>query len=141
LTDQIALDILVPKGGDLAALVKSLDGEYYDEVVSKLEERLVELTIPAGTVKQSEAAKLKDVLKADPFRLVRPFSDRDAQFARLGSVVDERNLYISDILPKAYRELTPFGFEAAAATAVVFARESAVIRPPQAEKHKVTSGA
>ncbi|MCB0404492.1 MAG: hypothetical protein KDD51_06875 [Bdellovibrionales bacterium] len=136
--DQIAVDILVPKSGKLSDLAGVLSGSYYDKVVSGLKSENVELTLPAGKVEQQEAAKLKDSLKAEPFKLSRAFDEKNAQFKPLGSVAGDLNLYINDILTKTFYEVTPFGFEAAAATAVVFSRESAVI-PRQPLQAKVNS--
>lgn len=134
--DQIALDILVPKSGKLSDLAGVVNGAYYDEVIRGLEAKTVNLTMPAGKVEQTEAAKLKDRLTAAPFSVTRPFSDADAQFGLLGTVAGDLNLFINDILTKTFYEVTPFGFEAAAATAVIFARESAVfpVEEPLTEK-------
>lgn len=140
LTNQIALDVLVPRNGNLATLAEDLSGSYYAEVVAGLRDREIKLTMPAGKVEQKEAARLKASLTARPFELRRSFDSGLAQFGLLGTVVDRRNLYINDVLTKTFYEMSPFGFEAAAATAVIFARESAVI-PRPAEEHKITSGA
>lgn len=136
LEDEVALDILVPLDGDLDTLVENLGAEYYHNLVKNLKPQDIRLTITAGKVEQEEAAKLKEVLKAKPFMVTRPFSEGSAQFGPLGSEITKRNIYISDILTKTFYEVTPFGFEAAAATAVVFARETAVL-PPTFVNHKV----
>ncbi|MCB0418120.1 MAG: hypothetical protein KDD39_10745, partial [Bdellovibrionales bacterium] len=136
--DQIAVDILVPKSGKLSDLAAVLSGSYYGKVIAGMKQETVELTIPAGKVEQQEAAKLKESLQAAPFRVARPFAEKSAQFKPLGSVKGDLNLYINDILTKTFYEVTPFGFEAAAATAVVFSRESAVI-PTQPVVAKVES--
>lgn len=137
--NQIALDVLVPLKGNLHDLVKTLNGERYSEIVARLTPKHIELTMPAGKVEQQEAAKLKTFLMERPFLLTRSFDDHRAQFGLLGTVADKRNIFINDVLTKTFYEVTPFGFEAAAATAVVFARETSV-SPTTFENHLVDSG-
>lgn len=140
MTNQIALDILVPEDGKLDDLAERLDAGYYNELVSKLAQKDIKLSIPAGKVEHKDATKLKAILTEIPFDLKRSFDPNDAQFGKLGTVVDKKNIHINDILTKTFYEVTPFGFEAAAATAIVFARESAIFRP-KSEEHVIDTPA
>lgn len=119
---EIALDILVPTStSDLDKLVASLSGKAYTDLVGKLKPEMVELKLPASLVKQKEALRLGSTLTSAPFKLDRPFDQDNAQFGPMGSTVKEANLYINDVAHKVFYEVTPFGFEAAAATAVIMA--------------------
>jgi len=137
--NQIALDVIVPRNGKLGELVAKLNAGYYSKIVDGLRGKNIELTLPAGKVEQENAAKLKKLLIKKPFSVVLPFSDSSADFKALGREINDRRIYIADILTKAFYEMTPFGFEAAAATAVVFARETAILVPTGFEKHVVKS--
>jgi len=137
--DQIALDILVPKTGGVTELAKVLDAAYYNKVVAGLQPQMVKLTMPAGKIVQGKAATLKPVLEQPPFNMLRIFSDSLAQFNPLGSVEDKAKLYVSDILTKTFYETSPFGFEAAAATAVVLSKETAGINPPEPIQRTIAS--
>lgn len=127
--NQIALDIIVPRSGKIADLAEKLDAEYYNDLVAKMKETSIKLTVPAGKVEMKDAAKLKEVLTDMPFDLKRAFSPKDAEFQKLGTVEGKKNIYIDNILTKTFYEVSPFGFEAAAATAVIFGREAAIFRP------------
>ncbi len=131
-SDQIALDILVPKSGDLDKLVGQLDGAYYADVVSKMKPQEVDLSIPAGKVEQGEPLSLVNALKAAPFRVLKAFDREQAEFSLLGETKRKYRLFISDVVTKTFYEVTPFGFEAAAATAVTFAAATSVSEPPPA---------
>ncbi|MBY0371448.1 hypothetical protein K2X33_12225 [bacterium] len=137
--DQIALDTIVPVSGDLKGLVKKLTGSNYAAWVASLQTKEIELTMPAGKVEPKGAVKLAKVLQDAPFNVQRPFSDENAQFNLLGSVRGEANLYISEVLTKTFHEMTPFGFEAAAATAIMVARAtSALPGGSSVEQHTIS---
>lgn len=125
---EVALDILVPQDGKLDSLIAAIDSKEYGDLVSKMAPQSIALTIAAGKVEQGEALSLVEPLKAAPFRVLRPFDADAAEFGLLGQTKGKNRLYISDILTKTFYEVTPFGFEAAAATAVVIAERTA-IRP------------
>lgn len=129
-SDQIALDILVPAKGKMDALVASLNGAKYADIISKLKRQEVRLSITAGKVQQGEPLSLTKPLTATPFRLARPFSPETAQFGLLGETSRGHRLFISDVVTKTFYEVTPFGFEAAAATAVLVGAATAVPKPP-----------
>ncbi len=139
--DQVALDIIVPKDGDLSALVDLIDQDYYEKIVSGLKPKAIELVSPAGKVEQGKAASLVKTLKAAPFKVLMAFDAEEAQFQPLGSVPSENNIYISDIITKTFYEMTPFGFEAAAATAIMFAEATSIQEPPAFEKREIKSAA
>ncbi|MBY0371447.1 hypothetical protein K2X33_12220 [bacterium] len=136
---QIALDTIVPTSGDLKDLVKKLSGSTYAAWVASLQKKYIKLTMPAGKVEPKESVKLAKVFQAAPFNILRPFSGKDAQFAPIGSVAGETNLFIGDVLTKTFHEMTPFGFEAAAATAVVMRSlaTSAPEAPPVPQVHAI----
>ncbi len=135
-SDQVALDILVAKDGKLDTLAAALDSSKYSSLVDSLSFEMVELKISAGKVEQSDALSLSSKLQAAPFRLVRSFDQDLAQFGLLGSVKKGNKLYISEVLTKTFYEVTPFGFEAAAATAVSVAAATSL--PPLPKPMSVT---
>ena len=132
--DEIAVDILVPKAGDLRTLAKSLNGKYYEEIVEKFKVKEIILSMPAGRVEQQRAEKLKQFLIEKPFDLKQSFDKSAANFLAMGQVKDKRNLYIDDILTKTFYEVSPFGFEAAAATAVLMAGKTSAPKQPEARR-------
>lgn len=131
---EITLDIFTAKTGNLKDLVGKLDGVSYTKAVAGMKPTDMKLLIVAGKVEQKEAISLKGIFSKNPFNLVRTFDKENAQFGLLGSTVAERNLYINDIATKTFYEVTPFGFEAAAATAVRFASAGAIGTPPPTHK-------
>jgi serpin B len=133
-SDQIALDIITHPKNDLNALVNSLDGKTYAKAVASAKGKQIILNLPAGKVEQEEPLKMVPVFKAAPFNISIPFDKQKASFGLLGTTkrVDD-TLYISDIVTKTFYEVTPFGFEAAAASAVLISAESASISDPPVE--------
>lgn len=135
--NQIAVDILSSQDGKLDTLVHALNGDRYKKLVDGIALKNIKLTIAAGKVEQAQALKLKPRLTAKPFAMTLPFSPAAARFTSMGDTKNKENLYISDILTKMFYEVTPFGFEAAAATAVMMARETAVAEPPKYTPYSV----
>jgi serpin B len=133
--EAIALDVIESPKGDLDALVSYLTGDNYGKAVAKLQPTDLELTISAGRVSQSSPLKMIPVLAGQPFNLSLPFDKKFAQFAPLGTTSTKKSiLHIGDVVTKTFYEVTPFGFEAAAATAVTFAAATSVQLPPPSHK-------
>jgi serine protease inhibitor len=120
--DQVALDVIVPRKGSIEDLLGSLTGKAYSDLVADITLSPIELNMPAAKVEQKEALKLKDIFQSVAFNVTRPFDPSLAQFSLLGSTRGEHNLHVSEVLTKTFYEVTPLGFEAAAATAVIMSR-------------------
>jgi serpin B len=129
-TNQIALDILVPTDGDTDKLVGNLTGQSYQEIVKGLRRTWMKVVLPSGKVEQANGAKLKTHLTEEPFLANLPFDRDNADFRLMGQTPNQSRLYVGEILTKASYELSPFGFEAAAATAVIISMRTAAPHAP-----------
>ena len=122
---ELSMVVVLPKQNDgLAELEKTLSASTLDGMLSKLQEKNVDVYLPR--FKMTVAFKLNDVLQSlgmsDAF---------DKQRARFGGVTpDPRGLYISAVLHKAFVEVNEEGTEAAAATAIIKAAGAAIKREP-----------
>jgi serine protease inhibitor len=112
------LDILYPEDGDLKRLAQSLAVRgFYKNVVKKMKYEKLELTLPVGKVEPGNTYKLKSILQA--LGLKSAFDPEKARFGSLGKTrAFESNLYLEDVFTRTVYEITPFGFEAAAAAAI-----------------------
>jgi serpin B len=109
--NQLSMVILLPDSGKFESLQNSLNAALVNHIVSDLQSRQVDLTIPKFQF-ESEFS-LADTLAA--MGMPAAFSG-DADFS---GMTGNRELTISDILHKAFVSVDEAGTEAAAATAVV----------------------
>ncbi|MBY0371446.1 hypothetical protein K2X33_12215 [bacterium] len=120
--DQIALDILVPSGASLEGTIAGLTGRRYAAFVKLLAPTDVELTIAAGKLEPQKAFQLGDVFQTPDYSVRRAFDSDLAEFDPLGRLSNGAAFHISEVRTKSFYEVTPFGFEAAAGTAIATAR-------------------
>jgi serpin B len=109
--NQLSMVILLPDSGKFESFQNSLNAALVNHIVSDLQSRQVDLTIPKFQF-ESEFS-LADTLAA--MGMPAAFSG-DADFS---GMTGNRELTISDILHKAFVSVDEAGTEAAAATAVV----------------------
>ena len=116
------LIILPKKDDDLARVEKQLTTKNLSTWMDKLRTHDVKITLPRFTF--ASQFKLTDTLKA--MGMTEPFS-MGADFSGMAKT-KKKDLYISDVVHKAFVTLDEAGTEAAAATAVMMALKSA-LRP------------
>jgi len=121
--NQLSMVILLPDSGKFESFQNSLNAALVNHIVSDLQSRQVDLTIPKFQF-ESEFS-LADTLAA--MGMPAAFSG-DADFS---GMTGNRELTISDILHKAFVSVDEAGTEAAAATAVVVGLTSAPEQPVQ----------
>jgi serpin B len=116
--------ILLPAEGQFEAFEASLNAARLDDILNAMEWTTVELALPKFSF-ESE------------FELNRALAELgmpaafDAKRADFSGMTGESNLYISDVIHKAFVDVNEEGTEAAAATAVIMRLESMPIDPVQ----------
>jgi len=113
---ELSMLILLPRSGEFKAFESSLDSKRIEAIVRGLENRRVSLIMPKFEF-DSEFS-LKKTLSAMGMPIA--FSG-DADFS---GITGNRELWIADVIHKAFISLDEEGTEAAAATAVVMPRLS-----------------
>lgn len=116
--ETLSMVILLPKNKDgLPILEKELDAELLSTQIASLSKREVNLTLPRFTATRSFSlnAVLSELGIKEAF-------NQKADFTGINTA---RELYISDVIHKAFVEVNEEGTEAAAATAVVMKAMSA----------------
>ena len=124
---DVSLLALMPadEQADFDAWLGGLDQDNFDAAVDGLERRRVALDFPKFTGDSS--FRLSDLLKDMGMPLA--FSPTEADFRRMNGVrpgVMGQSLYIDEVFHKTFIELDEAGTEAAAATAVVMMRLTAM---------------
>lgn len=122
---QLAMLLIVPDPGELAAVESTLSAGIVRQIRSELSEHMVDLTLPKFSFRSAVSAK--DSLRA--LGMVDAFNP-DA--ADLSGMDGTRGLYIQDVVHQGFVAVDEKGTEAAAATAVVVGTTSA---PPPATLH------
>ncbi len=108
---ELSMVILLPRAGQFETFEDSLDAQRVDAILKQLESRRVALTMPRFEFESSFG--LKEALAAMGMPVA--FSG-DADFS---GMTGNRDLYIADVIHKAFVSVDEAGTEAAAATAVV----------------------
>lgn len=120
--DELSMVILVPDEGHMAEIEAALNGAFVKALTDSLEIQNVTLTMPKFSFTQSFG--LKDTLRSMGMEI--PFIGGLADFT---GIADPSELYISDVIHKAFVAVDEKGTEAAAATAVVVSDTAAPMDP------------
>ena len=124
---RLGLLLMLPnEGSSLTDYLAGWDANTVPELLSSRSDTLVSLTCPK--FKTEWADSLVNSLQA--MGLKRAFDPDLADFSAMGSVED-RSLYIGDVIHKTAFELNEKGTEAAAVTAVMMEATSAMVDPLQ----------
>jgi serpin B len=108
--------ILLPKDNNLSDLDSSLDYQKINNWEKELQDHLVDVSLPKFKIETEE--HMPPDLKA--MGMPTAFSPTDADFSGIAPIKDSsQNLYVSDVIHKAFIDTDENGTEAAAATAVV----------------------
>ena len=115
--DDISMMIFLPKGDkDLTEIVRSLDHENYNELINSMSKTKLDIYLPRFKI-ETDVYSFKDYL-IDLGMPIAFFPGADFTGIR----PDE--MWISDVLHKAFINVSEEGTEAAAATAVIFINTS-----------------
>jgi serpin B len=110
---ELSMVILLPQSGEFGAFEESLDAGRVSAIVNALDQKQVILTMPKFEF-ESEFS-LKEALIA----LGMPIAFSPAGDADFSGMTGTRELYIAEVLHKAFVSVDEAGTEAAAATAVI----------------------
>jgi serpin B len=119
---ELSMVILLPEAGNFEAFEEGLQSQQVDAIINDLQDTRVTLTMPQFEF--DSEFRLNDTLAEMGMR--DAFSPGDADFS---GMTGNRELYISDVIHKAFVAVDEAGTEAAAATAVIMKRV-AVPKPP-----------
>ncbi|MBI4267900.1 MAG: serpin family protein [Chloroflexi bacterium] len=109
---ELSMVILLPRQGQFSAFEASLTGQGVDDILGQIASHNVDLSMPKFEYESS-------------FGLKEPLTDLGMEAAFIPDVADfsgmngRRDLYVQDVLHKAFVSVDEEGTEAAAATAVV----------------------
>ena len=120
---ELSMVILLPTSGNFEAFEKGLQAQPVDAIISELQNTRVTLTMPKFEFKSQFS--LKDTLSDMDMR--DAFSPEDADFS---GMTGNPELFISDVVHKAFVAVDEAGTEAAAATAVIVGTTSVPTEPP-----------
>lgn len=118
---ELSMVILLPKAGQFETFEKSLDAQVVEEIIGKLQNRQVALTMPKFEYESSFGLKqaLTTLGMGVAFTPDADFSGMDGK----------HDLLIQDVLHKAFVSVDEAGTEAAAATAVIVGITSMPAQP------------
>ncbi|MEZ4442782.1 MAG: serpin family protein [Polyangiaceae bacterium] len=120
--EDLSMTLLVPNEVDgLADLQKKLDADALESWLGAAVKQKVRVALPRFEIDPPQAMKLQPALSA--LGMADAFTG-DADFS---GITQEDRLYIDEVFHKAFVKVNEEGTEAAAATAVVMTKESAVI--------------
>jgi len=109
--EELSMIILLPDLGQFESFETALDAGLLTDIINSLESKHVELTLPKWEYESS--FMLKEVLKAMGMPIA--FSDG----ADFSGMTGRRDLYIDEVIHKAFVSVDEAGTEAAAASAVI----------------------
>lgn len=118
--DTAVMDIIVPDEGNFEAFESSLSPALLDETFTGLQPTLMMLSMPKFTFESQ--FNLSDTLKS--MGMEDAFSAENADFSGMTA---QKDLYISDVIHKAFVAVDEEGTEAAAATAVIMETAGAMM--------------
>jgi len=120
---ELSMIVLLPKSGQFTSFERSLDYGTFASIVQGLDSKKAALTMPKfefTTPSISLAKMLSDMGMLLAFTEPSPISgDCSENFANFSGMTGKCNLYISDVIHKAFISVEETGTEAAAATAVI----------------------
>jgi serpin B len=125
--EQLSMLIILPDEGKFSEAASSLDSATLAGIVSNLQSKNVNVTLPKFTFEYDLGLKswLQQMGMVDAF---------DPTKADLSGMDGQKDLYISDVLHKAFVALDEAGTEAAAATTVIVGVTSMPVEQPIAFK-------
>jgi serpin B len=119
--EELSMVILLPDAGRFENFEISLDGDSLNAIIGDLEYKHVELTLPKWEFDSSFI--LKETLQA--MGMEQAFTD----MADFSGMTGKRELYVADVVHKAFVSVDEAGTEAAAASAVIMNLTAAPVNP------------
>lgn len=119
---ELSMVVLLPAEGQFEAFESSIDNEALLDAFDRLQWTRLDLTMPK--FKMETSFGLNDALAA--MGMEQAFDPARADFSGMDGT---QNLYITDVVHKAFVEVDETGTEAAAATAVIVGTESMPVDP------------
>jgi serpin B len=116
--DRLAMTVLLPDAGEFKAFESGLSIEAINELIDGLDSTELMVSLPKFEFTYGTES-LKEALKA--LEMIEPFIAGTADFSGIDGSL---NLFIADVLHKAFIAVDEEGTEAAAATAVIIERSS-----------------
>ncbi len=118
---ELSMVILLPKSGQFETFEASLDAEQVNEIIESLVHEQVKLTMPKFEYVSSFGLKESLITMGMPVAF--------SMSADFSGMTGNRELYIADVVHKAFVAVDEAGTEAAAATAVVMKVTAAPVMP------------
>jgi serpin B len=118
---ELSMVILLPQAGQFDTFEAKLDAEFFKAIIHKLERHEMVLTMPK--FEYASSFGLKQALSTLGMGVA---FTTDADFSGMNG---ERDLFIQDVLHKAFVSVDESGTEAAAATAVIVGVTSVPVQP------------
>ena len=118
---KLSMVVLLPEAGHFQAFASGLDAERLGQILENIRSRQVNLTLPKFTYESQFS--LSQTLTA--MGMTAPFN-AGADFS---GMTGSRDLFIDDVIHKAFVAVDEAGTEAAAATAVVMRLKAAPAKP------------
>ena len=118
---ELAMVVLLPRAGDFERFESALDAGRVEQIVGSLEHQQVRLAMPRFEFESGFS--LKEALAA--LGMADAFSEQ----ADFSGMTGQRDLFISEVVHKAFVSVDEKGTEAAAATAVIMKLTAAVEEP------------
>lgn len=110
---ELSMLVVLPKGFDLPSFEAKISPETIETILHSMTRTNVRLKMPRFKL-EPDGISLKEILQQ--MGMVKPFTG-DADFS---GITLDADLYISDVIHKAFINVDEAGTEAAAATAVIF---------------------
>jgi serpin B len=122
--DNLSLVVVVPDAGQFSQVESSLDANTLGTLVAGLTNQVVSVALPRFKVETGTS--LNDLLKA--LGMTSAFTQGIADFSGMDGT---QNLFIWEVMHKAFIDVAERGTEAAAATAVVMNGDASAPPAPQ----------
>ena len=120
---ELSMVILLPEAGNFAAFEETLDAQQVDAIISDLQKARIMLAMPRFEFESQFGLKATLAGMGMPIA----FSPDEADFS---GMTGNRELFISDVIHKAFVAVDEDGTEAAAATAVIVGTTGMPVDPP-----------
>ncbi|HNO83579.1 MAG TPA: serpin family protein [Anaerolineales bacterium] len=120
--ETAAMDIILPEEGNFEAFEASFNKDVYDEIVNGLQ------VVPSARVNLPKFEFTKDFSLSDALIKLGMVNAFDRGLADFSGMTGEKDLFIGDVIHKAFVAVDEEGTEAAAATAVVMEATGAPVQ-------------
>jgi serpin B len=117
---ELSMVILLPEAGEFKAFEEGLQAEQLNDIISGLQDTEVKLTMPKFDFDSEFNLTVTLAAMGMPHAFIPP-SPFSAQGADFSAMTGNRELFITDVVHKAFVAVDEAGTEAAAATGVIIA--------------------